>query len=80
MKHAISARETSGNAKKSILMCYVDPVNKTIQTPDKTSFLQVCKILDAGKVEFFLEGQKVKNTAPEKLSDLIPDDIEDMEE
>ena len=73
MKHTISARETGGNNKKSILMCFVNPAKKTIEAPDKNSFLQICKLLDSGKVEIFVEGRKVKNVKPEK----IPDDPEE---
>jgi hypothetical protein len=73
MKTTISARETGGNNKKSVLMCIVSPIDKKIITPDKNSFLQVCKILDAAKVEIFVEGRKVKNIKPE----IIPDDAEE---
>jgi hypothetical protein len=75
MKTTISARETSGNAKKTILMCVIDPVNKSITAPSKPTFITICKILDAGKVEIFVEGRKVRNIAPEK----IPDDMDEEE-
>jgi hypothetical protein len=71
----ISARESSGNARKTVLMCIIDPVNKSITAPDKFSFLTICKILDAGKVEIFVEGRKVRNIPPEK----IPDDMDEEE-
>lgn len=76
----ISARESSGNARKTVLMCIIDPVNKTLKAPDKPSFITICKLLDAGKVELFIEGKKTKNKAPEKLQDLIPDDPDEEEE
>lgn len=76
MKHTISARETSGNAKKSIPIVFIEPKNKIISAPDKMTFLQVCRALNKEGIELFLEGKKIKNIAPEK----IPDDIEDMEE
>jgi hypothetical protein len=71
----ISARESSGNAKKTVLMCVIDPVHKSLQAPDKNSFLTICKILDAGKVEIFVEGRKVRNIPPER----IPDDPDEEE-
>lgn len=73
MKTTISARETGGNNKKSILMCIVSPIDKKIITPDKNSFLAICKILDAAKVEIFVEGKKIRNIKPER----IPDDAEE---
>lgn len=72
----ISARESGGNAKKTVLMCVIDPVNKTLKAPDKPCFIAICKLLDAGKVELFIEGQKIRNIAPER----IPDDPDEEEE
>ena len=76
----ISARESGDNNKKSVSMVLINPGDKSIKALDKPSFIQVCKILDAGKVELFVEGKKVRNRKPEIISeipDMVPDDIED---
>lgn len=77
----ISARESSGNAKKTIPIVFIEPKTRLISAPDKPTFLQACKALDKAGIELFIEGRKTKNKAPEKLQDLIPDDLdEDAEE
>lgn len=76
----ISARETSGNARKTIPIVFIEPKTRVISAPDKPTFLQACKALDGAGIELFIEGQKTKNKAPEKLQDLIPDDPDEEEE
>ena len=65
----ISARETSGNARKTIPIVFIEPKTRLISAPDKPTFLQACKALDKAGIELFIEGQKVKNIAPERIPD-----------
>jgi hypothetical protein len=72
----ISARESSGNAKKTIPIVFIEPKTRVISAPDKPTFLQACKALDGAGIELFIEGQKIRNIAPER----IPDDPDEGEE
>jgi len=72
----ISARESSGNARKTIPVVFIEPKTRLISAPDKPTFLQACKALDKAGIELFIEGKKVKNVAPER----IPDDPDEEEE
>ena len=77
----ISARESGGNNKKSVLMVLIHPGDKSIMALDKPTFLQVCRALDAAGIELFIEGRKIRNRKPEiieELPALIPDDPDDF--
>jgi hypothetical protein len=54
----ISARESSGNAKKTIPIVFIEPKTRVISAPDKPTFLQACKALDGAGIDYLLKVKK----------------------